>query len=414
MHYNKLHLIWGVPDLNAISAVSCPFRLLLSRGTNVLGQDTVFANHGLCAVENLSPDCRQIRRRLSRPHAFLCRTFSRSGICTTDVSRKPSGYRSLSCNPSGQAVSHGRPLSGKTLHFGRCQRTSGLAYLRGTDTKTDHASASTLCRRTLWGRFERHCLRAGYDDHRSVFVGFSLGSLSDDQSRGKIAYLARFERQYPEFYSYQRWQAARSQCARPVAAGAGGVLHHGPGLSRFREAAPVSYRWKFLCHSRQGEPEGQTALLPYGGQIDGPYLRSVGYFDGILLVQRLRRLLAKNSIQRSENRQNAGVSDQQFHVARIDDYRTLSMSLAGRTVLQMDQTTSSHQNILRDVGECRENTNLDGGFRIRPGCHYQKAPQSRRFALHFITGIFSHPVRENPFKSRISRQHPFAGGHHVS
>src|SRR5690606_33631081 len=145
------------------------------------------------------------------------------------------------------------------------------------------------------------------------------------------------------------------------------------------------------------------------GQIDGLDLRSIGDSDGILFAQRLRRSLAKNSIQRSEDRQDAGVSDQQLHVARTDDYRALSVSLAGRTVLQMDQTTSSHQNILRDVGECRENTNLDSGFRIRPGCHYQKAPQSRRLALHFITGLFSHTLRENSFKSRLSRQYRFAG-----
>ena len=68
----------------------------------------------------------------------------------------------------------------------------------------------------------------------------------------------------------------------------------------------------------------------------------------------------------------------------------------GRTVFQVDQTTPTNKNILRRIGECGEDANLDCSLSISAGCYYQKAPQSRCVALHFATDFFGNFVRENP------------------
>src|ERR1035437_2794078 len=43
------------------------------------------------------------------------------------------------------------------------------------------------------------------------------------------------------------------------------------------------------------------------------------------------------------------------YVKPIDDNRASSLSLAGRVVLQVDQTASSYQSLLRYLGECGSN-----------------------------------------------------------
>jgi len=61
----------------------------------------------------------------------------------------------------------------------------------------------------------------------------------------------------------------------------------------------------------------------------------------------------------------------------------------------MDQAAPSDQKVLRYVGQCGEDTNLDRGFHLRSGRHRQEAPRFGSSPLHFAAGILRHPVREN-------------------
>lgn len=51
------------------------------------------------------------------------------------------------------------------------------------------------------------------------------------------------------------------------------------------------------------------------------------------------------------------------------------MPIAGRVVLQMDQTAPAYKSIFRYIGERRENSDLDCGLRLRPGFHHQEASE---------------------------------------
>ena len=67
---------------------------------------------------------------------------------------------------------------------------------------------------------------------------------------------------------------------------------------------------------------------------------------------------------------------------------------AGGAVLQMDQTAFAYQEVLRQFRECGEVTDMDRGFSLCPRRYRQETTQSGCFALHVITDIVAHPVRE--------------------
>ena len=71
------------------------------------------------------------------------------------------------------------------------------------------------------------------------------------------------------------------------------------------------------------------------------------------------------------------------------------MPLAGRTILQMDQTASSYQAILWHLRERSQDANMDCYHGLRLGRHREKAAQYRRFALHNSTNPEPNSFRKN-------------------
>ena len=85
-------------------------------------------------------------------------------------------------------------------------------------------------------------------------------------------------------------------------------------------------------------------------------------------------------------------------------------ALASRVVIQVDQTASSYQGVLRHLGERGQNTNLDCGVRLRARGHRQEAPGPLRQPVRNPTNIESDHVRANPLRSTTS---PFRSSVHV-
>jgi hypothetical protein len=93
-----------------------------------------------------------------------------------------------------------------------------------------------------------------------------------------------------------------------------------------------------------------------------------------------------------------------------DHLRTLQSQVASRVVFRMDQATSPYQEILRHVKECRQAANLDRRVGVRAGSHHQEAPQPGCLALHFVTGLFSHPFRENSSQKGLIQYQAYPEG----
>jgi hypothetical protein len=128
-----------------------------------------------------------------------------------------------------------------------------------------------------------------------------------------------------------------------------------------------------------------------------PHLRSDGRPDGLLLQPELRHAAATHPIQRPQERQAAGVPDQQLPFAGTDDHRTVSLPMAGRTVLQVDQAASSDQAVLWHDRERREDADLDRRLDLRTRRDRQKAIEDPSQPLRNATDPEPDHVRANPF-----------------
>ena len=102
-------------------------------------------------------------------------------------------------------------------------------------------------------------------------------------------------------------------------------------------------------------------------------LRSDRRPHGLLFAHGLRGSAATHSVQGARDRQDVDLSHHQRHGVGLHDHRTLSMPVASRVVLQMDQAASSDHSLLRHIGERDEVATLDRGVGLRPGRHRQDA-----------------------------------------
>src|SRR5713101_1171989 len=89
-------------------------------------------------------------------------------------------------------------------------------------------------------------------------------------------------------------------------------------------------------------------------------------------------------------------SGEQLYPGTSDRRATLSQSLAGGIVLQMDQATPAYQKVLRHFRERTEDSNLDRhlGLRARGDC--QKTIEARRQPLQNSTNIERLALRKTP------------------
>ena len=69
--------------------------------------------------------------------------------------------------------------------------------------------------------------------------------------------------------------------------------------------------------------------------------------------------------------------------------------MAGRVVLQMDQTTPAHQIILWYLREFRQKPDMDCYLSVRARGHYQETPQPQGRSLHNSTDSEPDPIRES-------------------
>ena len=175
-------------DLNCVETICDPASNLLVGGTHEFGQVGVCANHAAFAIDHVSPLCGALWRRAQGQEFFLPGSLSLHGFCSTDLSRKFARHRSVPACASGQAVPHGHQEPGVAQYSGRCQREPRLAHLRRLCPVAHRHCPSSLCRRIVWRRSQRHGLRSGCQHHRPVSVGLSLGSVSLDQGGYQVAH----------------------------------------------------------------------------------------------------------------------------------------------------------------------------------------------------------------------------------
>src|SRR3990172_4000235 len=214
--------------------------------------------HGLPAETRIQPLRAALFRQPPNPKLLLPRPVSLHGFRTTDLSRKPAGYRNLSAGHAAQALSRRHPRQRVAEHYGRCQRNQGLAYLRRLRRGADHPSAASLCPRRVRRDPATDRLRFRLDNDRSVSVAVPLGKVPQAQGRRQAAHAARPARRNPLFCACFSRKNARRPRPRRTADRAGGLLRHGSRLYRLR-SSPSVHSVSFLL---PGSLPSQSRLYP--------------------------------------------------------------------------------------------------------------------------------------------------------
>ena len=202
----------------------------------------------------------------------------------------------------------------------------------------------------------------------------------------KSTHLAGPARQYPHVYPCLTGHTARRQGARYLAAGTRRLSISWTAPTSTSSDCTGS-RWP-----RPASLSGPNPISSLPAATPGRWTRPPGCVadqTGVLNRTTHRTALsrhpASHPLSRCKHRQKTGVSHQQLYLAGRHHRRLVSLPVAGRIVLQMDQTTPAHQVILRYLRERSEDTGLDSRLRVRAGCDHQEAPELRPESLHNST-----------------------------
>lgn len=131
-------------------------------------------------------------------------------------------------------------------------------------------------------------------------------------------------------------------------------------------------------------------------QGDWSDLRSDRYAGQSRAPQRLSREVAPHSLRRCAKAKTTRVSNQQLQPATTDYRPAVSQPLAGRVVLQMDQTTPTHKEVLRHLPKRFEDANLDCDLGLRARGDSQKRTATGGQSLQNATDLQCLHFRENP------------------
>ena len=118
---------------------------------------------------------------------------------------------------------------------------------------------------------------------------------------------------------------------------------------------------RLLRRARQIQHSAAPSLLAPGRPLRRGHLRPDHRAHRRHHARQLSRQAAAHQGPRRRARQDPGLPDQQLGPPSIDHRRALSMPLASRAVLQMDQAAPAHQILLRHLRERRADANLDRG-----------------------------------------------------
>src|SRR5258707_1105109 len=326
---------------------------------------------------------------------LLLGSVSHHGFRPAYISRELARHRSMSRGATAQTLSCRFQWPSETFYSGQRQRESRLAHLPRLRPKSDSDRPSALCSLRVGPSAGRDCLRLRCDHHRSLSFALPLGQIPQAQRRDQAAYVAGDPQRHPSVYSYYRRLRARCQSPRRARPRARFIHCIGPRLPRLRAPLSLPHGLGLLRYSRQRQSDIPAALFSFARPRDRHPQRSNHRLDWTKNGDALSQPAASRALLRCGNRSATSPLNQQLLHPCADGRRALSLPLADRTLLQMDQTTSAHQKLFPHFGQLRQDPSLDRRGRLRARSYCQKTPGTQTRSLHNSTDLESHPFREN-------------------
>lgn len=340
----------------------------------------------------------QVRRALSRhlqgEELLMSRPVPLHGLRPAHLPRESARHRGMPAIHTLEAVSHGHTEHRLTEHARPCQRDPRLAYLRRLRPDPDPCSPEALCGRRVRRGAGRDsvCPRLHHD--RPLSVPLPLGPVQATQGSRQAPHASRPARPDPFIYTHYGRSGTRRQHPRRDHPGAWRLLRHGPRLSRLLPAPHAPSLPRLLRHQGEEEVPLPPSLLPASGEIRRAAVRSDRRADRVLSLQILPGETPPNLLLRCDDRQQARVPHEQLHPAGAHHRPALQVPLADRDLLQVDQATPAHQELLRHLSQRGEGPDLDRHLRLRAGGHPEEEAQPDPGSLHNLADPERHPLRE--------------------
>ena len=168
------------------------------------------------------------------------------------------------------------------------------------------------------------------------------------------------------------------------------------GYLDFARLHKIHQASSILCDPSQKQFPVQTPLFSTGRQIPRRSMRPNHCPQGILRQKGLSRQIETNPLFRCHPEQMVRFPNQQLYTARFDHRSALSLPMADRIVLQMDQAASSNQSLLWHNRQCRQDPDLDRHHGLCAGGHRQKATETGKESLHNSTDFERYSFRKKP------------------
>ncbi len=124
-------------------------------------------------------------------------------------------------------------------------------------------------------------------------------------------------------------------------------------------------------------------------------MRSISPAHCSKVLRGLSRQAASGEILRLRYQKDPGLSNEQLHFTVFDHLYAIPVSLAGRAIFQMDQTKSPNKDLLRHIGECRQDSDMDCCVGLCACGHHEKTAKYSGQSLHNFTGAQRLCLREN-------------------
>ena len=317
------------------------------------------------------------------------------GFCSTNLQGKFARYRNLFADNETEAPQCRIARWDGKKYSGQCQQQTRLENLCGFCPDTNSESEKIIRGRKLRHRTQTGCLCVRRNNDRFMPFFISLGQISPDQGSDKATYSFGFEGQYTDDDYHNRGQYSRCKHPGRVMFGATGNLYHGSRLSGFRQVLRHSHYTSIFCDQGKKESRFQAIIFATDKKSGRNQIRPDRNSNKLLFQ---KTLPGKNSaywLFRCGNQETVDISDQQHEAFGKDHCRSLQITLASRTFLQMDKAAFANQGILWDIRERSKNTNLDRDIDLCADRYYSEGTQFKAVTLHNSTDFERGSFREN-------------------
>ena len=366
-----------------------PVRISLEEGCREPRTNHIRSNHEVSFSRRVRSMRSALRWEPIHQALLLLGSVSGHGLRPTDLSREPSRHRSLSGNTAQQALSLWAQRTSEAILACRCQRTSRLENLCRFRAHAHRHCAPAVRRHRPRVGPGRNALRAGRHDYRSVSFDVPLGKIQKGQGCNQASHNDRDSQLYPSVYRYNSRQSSRREGARHPHTRARLIPGNGSRLSRFCSSLCPQSGASFLRHPSQKQSSIPASVLSFRGQVQRPEKRPDWHLDWAANLHFVSRSIAARDLLFSRDSQVLCLSDQQFFSSSTDRRQSISLSLANRTLFQMDQTASTNQTFLWHLSEQREDSNLDWSLSLHANSDHQKAAWLEAQPLYTILQILS-------------------------